>query len=553
MNKNEQNNERVGSGLRLRQIARVCALGMGGAVMLVPAVGADSARVGAYDFEYLTSGDDRARPVQVFDDGRNTYFQFRAGAPVPAIFSTRDSGPNLVVPAQEGPYVRVAEVHGHFLLQVGRSQAHVVHARGTRASAPEVRAVEPSGVSHPYTGGTPAGAQIVASLAPVRLNAPDTALDRNSYATPTKGDQVFWTERHGEEKEYDVPFVRGVSVLGPAGRRIVSSLDRAGSGAFFTVIGRDDDTYKEGLDEARAAAIRDALVKAGVPSDRITTKAGVMRKGGGSTNWDATVVVRTRSAEPTMRIAPAVPPGADPMVVQNVEALVRAGVLHRDAASVLLRRAGGAPTAAAPVPAPQELLVPRGGFTLAASDKTVQGAVRRWAIALKYQVVWDAPAQLDAPISGDGLIQAENLKDALDGLVRGLQAKGYVLEVTIYANRVVRFTSKAAAPEVPKVDPMPPGGARVVPQVATAVPQPQQWQMLPEDRTVAGTLVRWAGAAKWSVVWAAAEQVPVTGEAVFSQPDFKSAADYVMAQVTAAGYRLKVTTAGEQTLRVSSY
>src|SRR5690349_20063420 len=92
--------------------------------------------VGRYDFDYLLGGDQRARPVQVFDDGRNTYFQVRAGEAVPAIFALRSGVPELVVPAQEGPYVRVPQVHGRLLLQVGRAQAHVIHG-GASVEVPD--------------------------------------------------------------------------------------------------------------------------------------------------------------------------------------------------------------------------------------------------------------------------------------------------------------------------------------------------------------------------------------------------------------------------------
>ena len=67
-------------------------------------------RLGAYDFSYQSSGDQRVRPSQVFDDGRSTYFQFRAGEPVPAIFAVTQQGPSLLVPEPEGPYIRVPAV-----------------------------------------------------------------------------------------------------------------------------------------------------------------------------------------------------------------------------------------------------------------------------------------------------------------------------------------------------------------------------------------------------------------------------------------------------------
>lgn len=383
-------------------------------ISVMPARGADPARVGAYDFGYLLSGDARAKPVQVFDDGRDTYFQFRAGEPMPAIFAARNGAPQLLVPTQEGPYVRVPQVHGRFVLQVGRAQANVVHGSGERPDAPALTAVAGNGMTTPYTGsGSPgAGGRLVASLSPVAiaLDPDDTALDRHSHATPLKGDRVYWPER-SEQAEHAIGFPRGGYVLSREAQKALAAIvARAAPAARFTVIGRDDDSYKEGLERARAQALRDALVKSGIAGDRISVRTGVA-KAGRENLWESTVVVQTPEHAPAM--TPAAPRDQQP--------------------------APRVSTTAAPAPE-----VPDGGFTLSLADKTVSGAVRRWAEALKYQVVWDAPAQLDAPIAGEARLPVQNLREALNHLVRGLLEKGYALEVTIYANRVIRFTAPSS-------------------------------------------------------------------------------------------------------------
>ena len=38
-------------------------------------------RMGNYDFSYESTGNPKVLPVQVFDNGTYTYFQFRAGEP----------------------------------------------------------------------------------------------------------------------------------------------------------------------------------------------------------------------------------------------------------------------------------------------------------------------------------------------------------------------------------------------------------------------------------------------------------------------------------------
>lgn len=529
--------------LRSAVTCGVAVLGL--AAALTPALSADSARVGAYDFSYLMSGDTRARPVQVFDDGRSTYFQFRAGEPVPAIFAARNGVPTLVVPTHEGPYVRVPDLHGRFVLQVGRAQAHVVHGEGTRADQPQVSVVTPDGMISRYAGPAtvPPGGRLVASLTPVSLSpAGARAVDRNSYATPARGDRVYWPTRR-EQVEHSVYFQRGAYVLSRQALQRISSI-ASQPGARFVVIGRDDDTYKEGLENARAVAMRDALVKAGVPIERITVRTGVMRGRQNTKEWESTIVVESQQEAPVMHAAPT----QEQAVASNVEALVRARVIDPSQAQTLMQRHRmGASPVAASVPE-----VPEGGFTMSPADKTVAGAVRRWAQALGYQLVWDASAEADAAIAGQASLPARNITEAMDILARGLKDKGYDVEVTIYANRVIRFAPPAPVP--PAADPAA-GRSRVTAAAgagpATLLPS-ARWQMLPADRTVAGTLSRWANDAKWNVVWNAKDQVTVTGAATVTQPDFKSAAEYVMQQVASAGYRLRVTTQGEATLIVSS-
>jgi hypothetical protein len=106
---------------------------------------------------------------------------------------------------------------------------------------------------------------------------------------------------------------------------------------------------------------------------------------------------------------------------------------------------------AAPAPTSE---LPEGGFTLSPTDKTVAGAVRRWAKSLHYEVVWDAPSAFDAVISGEATLPGRNMTEALDQLLRGLKEKGYALEATLHANRVIRFTGPSP---IPHPNPQPSG------------------------------------------------------------------------------------------------
>ena len=61
-----------------------------------------SAPVGRFDFQYRVQGDVATRPYQVFDDGQNTYFQFRqtpdkleAGVSTPSGIVSQDIEPSV--------------------------------------------------------------------------------------------------------------------------------------------------------------------------------------------------------------------------------------------------------------------------------------------------------------------------------------------------------------------------------------------------------------------------------------------------------------------------
>jgi outer membrane protein OmpA-like peptidoglycan-associated protein len=520
-------------------------------VCLAPATGADSTRVGAYDFSYAATGDVRARPIQVFDDGRNTFFQFRPGESVPAIFTHKAGVPLLLVPSQEGPYIKVANVHGRFVLQVGRAQADVVHAGATREDAPLLNVVSNTGLTTPYVGGpVPDGGRLVASIAPVDVGAaPDDAAYRNSYATPRKGDAVKWVEAEPRREETSVWFARGSAVISADARKSLAAAARsAGAQSNVVVIGRDDDTLKEGLDRLRAETMKSALVKMGVDASRISARVGVAGTARGR-SWPSTIQIKT---ERPLAVA-ASNSGRASSIRSNLDALVAAGVLKPEQAQAIAVHHGVRP--AAPIVQQQET-VPKGGFTLVAADKTVQGTIKRWASSLNYQVVWDAPAALDAPILGDAAIPANSIQEALERLLGGLKDKGYALDATVFSNRVIRLTATGAGAAPRPLEASPPAPPlRVEPRPTNprSLATTGQWQMLQGDRTVQAMLARWAAEAQWNVVWNAPERIGITGDAVITNPTFKGAAEHVIAQAAQAGYRLRVTTSDDRTVVVSSY
>ena len=532
------------------------------------ASGSSGQLVGSYDFAYATSGSLRASPVQVFDDGRNTYFQFRAGEAIPAIFTQQNGTMQLLVPLHEGPYVKVEQVHGQFVLQLGRAQAMVVHGAGTRLDAPSLQAVAPNGMTTAYHGGeVRPGTRVVASLAPAAPALVDDALERNSYATPTRGDRVGWVMPEKRVQEHVVWFAKGSHTLGPMGRKLVQGLARSTSAsARFVVMGRDDESLKEGLEQARADAMRDALVASGVSRDRISTKIGIAGKRDKNL-WESNIRVEVESEAlvSASRASPSQPATNDAR--GNIQSLIRSGVLTLDQGNALLAR-GGASAATSTQVAPQ-VDVPPGGFRMVAADKTVQTTVRRWATSVNYSVVWEVPAELDAQVAGDAVVQAGSIKEAVERLLASLRQAGYSLDATFYSNRVIRFTASAAqgqdAAPVSTPASRPTRNESTLQKARENLQQQalsggspseasgRKWSMRTDDKSIEQMLSRWGRESNWSVVWNAKESVPIAGDAVVDLPSFLTAADYVIAQATKAGYQMRATAYANNTLVVSSY
>src|SRR5690606_21567525 len=75
--------------------------------------------VGSYDFSWRLSGDRRAGPLQVFDDGRSTWLQFMPDQALPAIFARGGQGDELLDYHRQGPYVVLDGVWPLLVLKAG--------------------------------------------------------------------------------------------------------------------------------------------------------------------------------------------------------------------------------------------------------------------------------------------------------------------------------------------------------------------------------------------------------------------------------------------------
>ena len=80
---------------------------------------------GRYSFSWRLSGDRAVAPLQVFDNGRQTWLQFAPQQAVPAIFERSTLGDRPLTYRREGDYIVLAGVWPRLVLRGGHLSSHV--------------------------------------------------------------------------------------------------------------------------------------------------------------------------------------------------------------------------------------------------------------------------------------------------------------------------------------------------------------------------------------------------------------------------------------------
>lgn len=379
-------------------------------------------RAGVYDFGYRVSGDFRAKPIQVFDNGTDkTYFQFRAGQPIPVVMA--GEGQQILYPRAEGPYYVVDGVARDYTLAMGMSQARATHASVIAG------VVKPAELAEPDRN-APASIDPQTRRASYAQPGPEARGDwtQNTFAQPLRGDVLqFQVE---SVREATVAFEVGKVEIGVAQTKALSRLAAAaGKGTRIEIIATDDDSLLDQLAERRGEAIRSVLVNAGVPAQSIrVTRAREL--------GTVKVVNKRRTVDtlikwyPSAPMVAAQPGGSAQYSPETVRLLASRGLITSARAAELLAGTAAEKGRAA---APRELAE----FDLRRTDGTISAAVKRWGKANGYEVVWDT--SVEAPITGDAKVAASDFKGALAKVTDGLQKAGYPIKVRLYADNVARF------------------------------------------------------------------------------------------------------------------
>lgn len=453
-------------------------------------------RMGTYDFAYEMSGDYRVKPVQVFDNGSATFFQFRAGEPIPAIFTAGSTGLVHTTPEMDGPYTKVPGVARNYTLRLGYGQGIVSYAGADL----------PNNVAQPARGSNSSGSLFAAVVQPGQqpdprlvprsrasmdrllasadggLSAlprsvfeeqpqPRIAVDVNSYAVPVKGDiaqfQPTGMSPHVSAGSYsgatsgatrnataggssnvyggapsrlqetNIQFAIGSTKLGQKGLDALRTITKAHTPTSrYEVVGRYDASYKEDVASARANAVAAQLVSTGIPREFVsvlTTESLIPLPQAGVTTG-ATVTVRDAGT------AVAAHAFVDTTQVQSATLAALANSLRdrritqAQAASQIDAVMNATNTRyVQPIAGFQEVQISK--WYMRASDMNVRGVLQRWANDAGWQLIWkNGP---DIKVSGDAEMIRDGFVSAADYLVSQARGYGHRIKAHAYNNKVM--------------------------------------------------------------------------------------------------------------------
>jgi outer membrane protein OmpA-like peptidoglycan-associated protein len=409
---------------------------------LAVAHGANTDRIGSYDFSYDSTGDARVRPVQVFDDGRNTFFQFRSGEAIPAIFIMSGSGPVLAMPEIQGPYVRINATAAGYLLRLGYGIGQVKYGGPGRAALPAQMLPQPTPNTMAQAQSATrllAAAQQINGLPADMFNAPapQPRLEVNSYATPIKGDKVEWSGGASTTYELGVPFRIDSKKLSPTSLKAIKGLAaRAARATRVEIVGRDDPSHKDGTADARAEVVASVLAGAGVPRAVMAMKSTAQVKDQTNKSVEGVTIrlIEQPKAEPTA-VASSSDARSEAAVMEIVRRL-RSGELSPAGAAEMLERTRTAVPPAAAMPVPLTALAPR-QWAMRKTDETVQKMLDRWAKDSGWRVV--AEGSPTVPIVGDAVVDRLDFLQAADMVIKQAKAAGYHIKATAYSNQVLQI------------------------------------------------------------------------------------------------------------------
>lgn len=434
-------------------------------IVVAAAFGTTAASASQFNFAYRMQGEASVRPLQVFDDGVNTYFQFRGNNRVVPIIVADVNGEAYVSNySNYGPYVVVPGVASSYRLQYGTLTATIIQAGGRQTVAvptPANAAAQSPMIATATTAeARPAVLRYVGygPVEPIAGGAQAQSETRPSSAADIAGIMS------ADGKPFRIPFAVDSAKMSPAAMKVITQALR-GSGEIgrVVVIGRDDVNYRDGVAAERAKNIATALERYGVPAGRIVQRVGIPREDEDPRHPTSDVevtrvavalapqLVQPRADAPS---TPAAALSALSLVRQGLTSLVKLGWLPQgraDAAMEVITHGmpkslastgdagsdGGAARVAAPRVAAATsapLSASQETWTMSPSDGTALAGLAKWAAHAGWE--FESRAGVDYPITQTIKVQGD-AKTAVDYVMTLLKGAKRPLREHMEGNKLV--------------------------------------------------------------------------------------------------------------------
>lgn len=359
---------------------------------------ATARKTGTFNFEYAKRGEARLLPLQVFDDGRNTYFQFRGGNQVvPAILVDNGDVQYTAAPTPHGPYVVIAGVNRRYLLGYNTLRAEVLHSSAlASASGGEMRTAAETGQPRAIKVAT----QLTMSSPPAR------AIPTFGATAPVVGDggDANLAMAPQSSNSLRVPFSVNSTALSKPAIEMIRKAMQQGEVVGASIVGRDDENFREGVAFGRAKAIADLLVRYGVPRSAIATREGFPLEGMRANRPTSDLVLRfaPRAVRASAMSDATTIASSLALIQRGLMGLARLGALSETTATGIygwVSRSVMHTGSERPTNAPDRSLESaEEQFVMTAEDATMRQALERWARAAGYSVEWTA--SYDIPVNG---------------------------------------------------------------------------------------------------------------------------------------------------------
>ena len=403
-------------------------------VSSVFSVGAPIAVNGQYNFDYAVFGEGKSRPIQVFDDGVNTYLQFKAGSDIPAFMSS--NGDRKFNYELDGPYAVIRGTPHDIVAQFGQSRSRIVHSSLTSNAVQYSKNGQSAPVKSMQSFSSNYEKAMIArngvsdkAVAQVGHVVPANSWQDNSYAIPKKGDHVEWVVvDSGNQSVQRILFAKGDTKLTKEGAQAVANLAKSLNRASdVSVVGSDDDSYKEDLGETRARILKDTLIRYGVPKELITVKT--------STPSESDQIIRGKKVFTPSFIKWHLLPQQATSVQAEIGRQLATGSISIAQASLRLQQISQSSKSSTFEQEPIEAAQLLKKFSINLSDGTVDGLLRRWGTEFGWRVISkDAP---EIKINGDAELMKHDFLKAADVVISQARQAGYRIKATAYSNNVL--------------------------------------------------------------------------------------------------------------------